>query len=69
MAVSDLGVKTKTICCVWLWNTASQKHQAGVKHKADCAAEVSSFFLVSSTLNGIVLRRDLPAAGVVQATC
>uniref|UniRef100_A0A8C3X6H9 Uncharacterized protein n=1 Tax=Catagonus wagneri TaxID=51154 RepID=A0A8C3X6H9_9CETA len=51
MVVSDLGVKTKeTICCVLLWNTASKKHQAGVKHKADCSAEVSGFLLVSSTL-------------------
>lgn len=65
MVVRDLGVMTKTFCCVLLWNTASTKHHAGARHKADYSAEVSSFFLVSSTWNGTVLRRDLPEAGVI----
>ena len=68
MVVRDLGVMTKTFCCVLLWNTASKKHHAGARHKADYSAflkKVSSFFLVSSTLNGTVLRRDLPEAGVI----
>lgn len=49
---------------ILLWNTASKKHQAGVSHRADWPAEVSSFLLVS-IWNDIIFRRDPPEAGVI----
>ena len=56
VAVSDSAVKT--FCCVLLWNTASKKHHAGARHKADYSADAGSFFLAFSALNGIIFRGD-----------
>lgn len=56
VAVSNLVVKT--FCCVLLWNTASKKHHAGARQKTDYSADAGSFFLVFSTLNGIVFKGD-----------
>lgn len=58
-----------TFCCVSLWSTANKTHQAGLQPRADHSAEVSSFPLVFSTLNGLVFRRDLPEARVIEVTC
>lgn len=51
-------------CCILLWNTASKKHEARVNHRTVCSVEASSFLLVS-TWNGIIFRRDPPEAGVI----
>lgn len=56
VSVSDLVVKT--FCCVLLWNTASKKHHARARHKADYSADAGSFLLVFSALNWIVFRGD-----------